>query len=128
GHNAGDQLIKAVGRRLASCMRDGDTIARLGGDEFIMVVPAQDDGETITRVMERILGNMSKPFDLGDREYATTCSIGIALYPQDGADAETLLKHADAAMYRAKELGRDRFQFYALEMNTRINERLMIES
>ena len=127
GHSAGDHLLKVVGKRLASCMRDGDTLARLGGDEFVMVLPDQMDVETVMHVMQRTLASISEPISAGDREFNTACSIGIALYPQDGADAETLLKNADAAMYRAKESGRNTFQFYAKEMNATINERLMME-
>ena len=128
GHSAGDHLLKVVGKRLAACMREGDTIARLGGDEFVMVLPDQVDVETVIHVMQRILASIGEPIGAGDREFNTACSIGVALYPQDGADAETLLKNADAAMYRAKESGRNTFQFYAKEMNAKINERLMIEA
>jgi len=127
GHNAGDHLLKLVSRRLADCLRDGDTIARLGGDEFVMVLPDQIDMDATTQIMQRILASASDPIDSGDREFNTACSIGVALYPQDGQDVETLLKHADAAMYRAKESGRNTFQFYAEEMNAKINERLLIE-
>ncbi len=126
GHNVGDQLLKNISKRLAGCLRDGDTIARLGGDEFVMVLPELTDMDSSTQIMQRILASTSEPVDAGGHEYNTACSIGVALYPQDGEDVETLLKHADAAMYRAKESGRNTFRFYADEMNVKINERLAV--
>ena len=127
GHNAGDHLLKVISKRLAGCLRDGDTIARLGGDEFVMVLPDQEDSEATTQIMQRILASAREPIGSEDGEFNTSCSIGVALYPQDGEDVETLLKHADAAMYRAKESGRSTFRFYAEEMNVKIKERLLVE-
>ncbi|MEO5702838.1 MAG: EAL domain-containing protein [Gammaproteobacteria bacterium] len=127
GHNVGDQLLKMVAARLTESMRKGDTVARHGGDEFVLILNDQESMETITYVMRKILDIVSLLFLVEGREIYITCSIGFSIYPQDGKDAETLLKNADAAMYRAKENGRDNFQFFTAEMNTKVNERLMLE-
>ncbi len=127
GHNAGDYMLKVVGKRLAACLRDGDTVARLGGDEFVMVLHEQSDEDATSSVLQRVVTSVSEVIPYGERELNTSCSVGIAFYPQDGDDAEDLLKHADAAMYRSKELGRNAIQFYAAEMNTKLNERLMMQ-
>jgi diguanylate cyclase (GGDEF)-like protein len=86
GHNAGDHLLKLISKRLAGCLRDGDTIARLGGDEFVMVLPDQADTDAATQIMQRILVSASEPIGAGEDEFHTACSIGVALYPQDGLD------------------------------------------
>ncbi|TMG77681.1 MAG: EAL domain-containing protein [Betaproteobacteria bacterium] len=128
GHKAGDQLLKSVTERLGSCVRDGDTIARQGGDEFVIVLPDQVSDEHASQVIKRILAAIAQPISIGEREFNITCSIGASFYPQDGSDGETILKNADAAMYGAKELGRNTFQFYAKEIDAKINERLMLEN
>ncbi len=128
GHNTGDQLLKAVTERLGSCLRDGDTVARQGGDEFVIVLPDQVSDDHASQVVKRILSSIARPILINDREFNITCSIGASFYPQDGPDGETILKNADAAMYGAKELGRNTFQFYAKEIDARINERLVLES
>ncbi|TMG75998.1 MAG: diguanylate cyclase, partial [Betaproteobacteria bacterium] len=128
GHKAGDQLLKSVTERLGSCVRDGDTIARQGGDEFVIVLPDQVSDEHASQVIKRILAAIAQPISIGEREFNITCSIGASFYPQDGSNGETILKNADAAMYGAKELGRNTFQFYAKEIDARINERLMLEN
>ncbi|MGC2520662.1 MAG: EAL domain-containing protein [Burkholderiales bacterium] len=128
GHNTGDQLLKAVTERLGSCVRDGDTIARQGGDEFVIVLPDQAGDEHASQVIKRILAAIACPILIKGRELNITCSIGASFYPQDGPDGETTLKNADAAMYGAKELGRNTFQFYAKEIDAKINERLALES
>lgn len=128
GHNTGDQLLKAVTERLGSCVRDGDTIARQGGDEFVIVLPDQVSEEHASQVIKRIFAAIAYPILIKDREFNITCSIGASFYPKDGHDGETTLKNADAAMYGAKELGRNTFQFYAKEIDARINERLVLES
>jgi len=128
GHNTGDQLLKAVTERLGSCLRDGDTVARQGGDEFVIVLPDQVSDDHASQVVKRILAAIARPFLINDREFNITCSIGASFFPQDGADGETILKNADAALYGAKELGRNTFQFYAKEIDARINERLVLES
>src|SRR5689334_11309405 len=127
GHSAGDKLLQKMADRLRSAVRDGDTVSRLGGDEFILVLNDQHNEDIIFRAMQRIAGKVNEPITIDGRELIVTCSAGISLYPQDGTDVDTLLKNADAAMYRAKEHGRNNFQFYTSEMNDRVNERLSLE-
>jgi diguanylate cyclase (GGDEF)-like protein len=126
GHTQGDKLLATTAERLHSTVRDGDTVARLGGDEFVLVLnDAKED--VIFRAMQRILDSVGEPMTIGGQELCITCSAGVSVYPQDGADVETLLKNADAAMYRAKERGRNNFQFYTSEMNALVHERLALE-
>jgi diguanylate cyclase (GGDEF)-like protein len=128
GHSAGDKLLQQMADRLRDAVRDGDTVSRLGGDEFILVLNDQQNEDIVFRAMQRIIGEVSKPVVIDGQELTVTCSAGISLYPQDGPDVDTLLKNADAAMYRAKEHGRNNFQFYTAEMNKLVNERLSLES
>jgi len=128
GHNTGDKLLQKVAERLLESVRDGDTVARLGGDEFILILNDQTGQEVIYRAMQRIISRITEPVEIDGQELLVTASAGISLYPQDGPDVETLLKNADAAMYRAKEKGRNNFQFYTAEMNRQVNERLKMES
>ena len=128
GHSTGDKLLKDMGERLRLGLRDGDTVARLGGDEFVLILNDQTRDDVIFRAMQRINARLSEPFVIDGKELYVTCSAGISLYPQDGTDVETLLKNADAAMYRAKEHGRNNFQFYTSEMNSKVNERLALEN
>ncbi|HZT61994.1 MAG TPA: EAL domain-containing protein [Burkholderiales bacterium] len=128
GHNTGDKLLQKVAERLAAAVRDGDTVARLGGDEFILILNDQTGQEVIYRAMQRIISKIAEPIEIDGQEMLVTASAGISLYPQDGPDVETLLKNADAAMYRAKEKGRNNVQFYTAEMNRQVNERLRMET
>jgi len=132
GHTVGDELLRAVAGRLASSVRESDTVARLGGDEFVvLLVTRAGDGSPeadITALVEKLLGRLSEPVALAEREVRPTASIGVSVYPQDGVDADMLLRNADAAMYRAKELGRDRFQFFTADMHERIRRRVELES
>jgi diguanylate cyclase (GGDEF)-like protein len=128
GHKAGDILLKTVTERLGSCVRDVDTIARHGGDEFVLVLPDQSSEEQASQIIQRILTAIAQPIVIDGQELSITCSLGASFYPQDGADGETLLKNADAAMYRAKELGRNTFQFYGKDINSRVSERLGMEN
>jgi diguanylate cyclase (GGDEF)-like protein len=128
GHSAGDRLLRQMADRLREAVRDGDTVSRLGGDEFILVLNDQHTEDIVFRAMQRIIAKVSEPVVLEGQELTVTCSAGISLYPQDGPDVDTLLKNADAAMYRAKDHGRNNFQFYTAEMNKLVNERLSLEA
>jgi diguanylate cyclase (GGDEF)-like protein len=113
GHAMGDQLLKSLGERLRSSLREEDTVARMGGDEFILLLSEITRREDVTTLARKVLESIREPLTLDGHELLATTSIGIAFYPNDGEDAETLLKNADAAMYRAKEQGRNNFQFYS---------------
>lgn len=117
GHGGGDRLLKEVAARIAACTREGDIVARHGGDEFVMVLPDQSSKETIVPVLQRVLDSISETVRIEDCDVRVSCSIGAAFFPQDGGDADTLLRNADAAMYRAKEQGPGKLQFYARETN-----------
>ncbi len=107
GHGVGDKLLRGMADRLRGVLREGDTVARLGGDEFVVILNDQSSEEVIFRAMQRIVAEISLPMMIDGKELYVTCSAGISLYPQDGADVDTLLKNADAAMYRAKDHGRN---------------------
>jgi len=128
GHGVGDKLLRGMADRLRGVLREGDTVARLGGDEFVLILNDQSSEEVIFRAMQRITQELSQPMMIDGKELYVTCSAGISLHPQDGDDVDTLLKNADAAMYRAKDAGRNNFQFFTSEMNERINERLSLEN
>ena len=132
GHAAGDRMLQEVATRLSACVSQDDTVARMGGDEFTLLLPSQGDREIALKraiqVAELILGRLARPFTLEGREFFVTASIGVALSPQDGAELSLLMKNADTAMYHAKEMGKNNFQFYQAEMNARALERLELES
>jgi len=127
GHPAGDELLTQVALRLKETVREEDIVARLGGDEFTVLLDDIQSVEDAGLVAEKILQQLGTPFRLAHSELVATASIGISLFPSDGLDAATLLKNADTAMYRAKEKGRNNFQFFTSEMNTRALERLSLE-
>jgi diguanylate cyclase (GGDEF)-like protein len=128
GHSFGDELLSAAGERLERALRDGDTVARLGGDEFALLLNGIQHPEHAGKVAEKIIEALRLPFVIHDQEFYVTTSIGIGVYPDDGSDAETLLKNSDTAMYRAKEHGRDKYEFYTSTMNARALERLALEN
>jgi diguanylate cyclase (GGDEF)-like protein len=124
GHSAGDQLLKTIATRLSACMREDDTIARTGGDEFVIILSHEHEAHSISDVIERVRSVIAQPISIEGHDVQVGCSIGVSVYPQDGRDTDTLLKNADAAMYRAKDLGRNNLQFYAKEMNARAGDQL----
>lgn len=128
GHVQGDELLIQVARRLTSVVRESDTVGRQGGDEFIIVAPDLENTRDPERLTNRVLETIRKPYRLGDEEAHISSSLGIAIFPSDGDDVETLLKHADVALYRAKELGRDRSQFFSGELQEEFHRRVQIEN
>ena len=128
GHTIGDQLLRSVAERLGASLEAGDTLARLGGDEFVILLPQINRADRAVRVAQRVLEAIKPPFLFDNHELHVTMSIGITLYPYDGEDADTLLKNADTALYRAKEQGRNNYQLYTPAMNARAFERLALEN
>jgi diguanylate cyclase (GGDEF)-like protein/PAS domain S-box-containing protein len=127
GHSFGDRLLADVARRLQAILRASDTISRIGGDEFSVLLPEVTNAEAVAGVARKVLDALARPFRVDSHEIFVTASIGISCYPADGNDAETLLKCADAAMYRAKELGRNQAQLFTASMNERYVRRLALE-
>jgi diguanylate cyclase (GGDEF)-like protein/PAS domain S-box-containing protein len=128
GHHVGDELLKSVAVRLKSCVRECDTVARLGGDEFVLLINGHTGPEYVRQLMEKMLAAVAQPWAASQGEFLVSCSIGVALHPEDGEDAQTLLKHADSAMYRAKDSGRNNFQFFTRELNVLMTEQLELET
>lgn len=128
GHEAGDAVLREVATRLTACMRDTDTVARLGGDEFTAILPQPGGEKAVTTIATRILKSLRRPFIVdGNPEVYIGGSIGIAIFPNDGDDPTVLLKNADAAMYRAKEQGRNTYQFFTPDMNLAVEARVRME-
>jgi diguanylate cyclase (GGDEF)-like protein/PAS domain S-box-containing protein len=128
GHAAGDDLLQEIAVRLTACLRISDTVARLGGDEFVLVLNDHYRSSTIISLLERVLQEIGRPITLSGREFHVGASLGVALFPDDADDAQTLLKHADIAMYAAKNRGRNNFQFFTSELNRIADERLNLEA
>ncbi|MGA7800036.1 MAG: EAL domain-containing protein [Gammaproteobacteria bacterium] len=128
GHETGDRLLEEVAKRLQACVRETDTVAHVGGDEFAIILDEIDHVEQVATVAEKILASLKGSFSLGNSELFVGISIGIVLYPLDESDTDQLIKAADTAMYRAKELGRNRYVFYSTDMTSRITERMNLES
>lgn len=135
GHDAGDRLLQGVAERVAGCLHSNDTLSRWGGDEFTLLMPCISDAEDAAQMAQRILNALKQPFSLETQQNTSSStslhissSIGIALYPQDGEDAKTLLKNADVALYRAKEQGRNNYRFYIPSMSSQSGELLALEN
>ena len=128
GHLAGDQLLLESVKRLTGCMRDSDTISRQGGDEFILLLDDIADVETVDRIAMDVLRVLVEPVEINGHAINTSCSIGVALYPQDGSDFDSLLQKADTAMYNAKDAGRNTYRFFDDGMNRQAREHLMLQN
>ena len=128
GHATGDNLLQSVSRRLLASVRKSDTVSRQGGDEFVILLSETTNPEDAATSAKKILLSLSGPHSIGGRDLFIDGSIGISVYPGDGEDAETLIKNADTAMYHAKECGRNNFQFFEAEMNSKAVERQSLEN
>lgn len=128
GHAIGDQLLQEVAYRLSRCLREGDTVSRWGGDEFTLLLPQINTSEDASKIAQRLIEALRPTFELSGHTLHISSSIGVALYPHDGEDAQTLLKNADAALYRAKDQGRNGYQFYTPAINSKASELLALEN
>jgi diguanylate cyclase (GGDEF)-like protein/PAS domain S-box-containing protein len=128
GYSVGDQLLQSMAQRLKDCTRDEDTVARMGGDEFTVMLPRIKQLSDVNQVAHKVLNGLSQPLQVEGHELVVTASIGISLYPNDGKQAETLIKNADSAMYSAKEQGKNKYQLYNTDMNTNAMEHLTLET
>jgi len=128
GHGAGDEMIKICGERLTALLREDDVVARFGGDEFVLLLENLSSANDAAVLAEKVLACCAEPFVIAGRELHVSASVGVSVYPDNGGDAEALLKNADTAMYRAKERGRNTYRFYAAKMNAQSTEQLMLES
>jgi diguanylate cyclase (GGDEF)-like protein len=128
GHDVGDELLIQMSGRLTHTVRTTDTVVRLGGDEFVILMFDQPNAEeSVAAALRRLMEAVSEPMDLGGHKVQLGCSIGVATYPMDGKDGSTLLKNADTAMYRAKEVGKSNFQFYTADLNAKLKERMALQ-
>lgn len=127
GHSIGDELLKEASQRIVDVLRKGDTAARFGGDEFVIVLTDITKQSTVDLIVERILKSLASPFKLQGNDAFVSASIGITIYPDDGDSAETLLRKADSAMYKAKELGKNNYQYFTQQMDTEANQRRELE-
>jgi diguanylate cyclase (GGDEF)-like protein/PAS domain S-box-containing protein len=128
GHPVGDTLLQAVSQRLKACLREGDTLSRIGGDEFMLLLPLIHSRDNVIFIAEKVLAALKAPFNIEGNEIFIGVSVGIALYPEDGDNRETLIKHADIAMYHAKDHGRNNFKFFTSELNKALSGRLSVEN
>ena len=128
GHGVGDEMIKICGERLTALLREADVVARFGGDEFVLLLENLSSANDAAMLAEKVLACCAEPFFIAGRELNVSASVGVSIYPDNGGDAEALLKNADTAMYRAKERGRNTYRFYAAKMNAQSTEQLMLES
>jgi diguanylate cyclase (GGDEF)-like protein/PAS domain S-box-containing protein len=127
GHPTGDKLLQSVGKRLVDCVRGSDTVSRQGGDEFVVLLSEEEDSEDASITAKRMLRAVAEAHFIDQRDLHVTCSVGVSVYPDDGLNAETLIKNADTAMYQAKENGRQTYQYFKPAMNVRAVERQSIE-
>ncbi|HEY7884131.1 MAG TPA: EAL domain-containing protein [Cellvibrionaceae bacterium] len=128
GHGVGDNVLVEAAQRLSRCIRGGDTLARMGGDEFVIVLPDITDMLEVHRVAERIIKQFEQPFTIIGKDYFVTSSIGIAICPDDGTNPHLMLRNADLAMYKAKDMGRNQYHFFTDDINTQLIERLELEA
>jgi len=128
GHEVGDRLLQQLAERFQRSVRDGDTVARFGGDEFVILLDDVASEDDVAGVAQKVLQALAPPFRVDGQTLYVTASIGVSLFPNDGENASTLLRNADIAMYRAKELGKNTYQFYSADMSSRAFERLTLES
>lgn len=128
GHSAGDEVLRAVGRRLRENLREGDTVSRIGGDEFTLVLPDLRSNDDALKLASKLLDVFRTPLTVGGRELFVTASLGVSMYPDDGTDPETMIRNADAAMYRVKERGGDSFHIYSPALSARAIEQLDLET
>ncbi len=128
GHDAGDSLLIEAARRISSCLRSGDTVARLGGDEFTIILPGLHGAGSLDRIAQELIATLSRPFQLGGTVAYVTASIGITVYPDDASDLEALFKHADQAMYAAKNAGRNGFHYFTPSLQDAAQQRLQLST
>ena len=128
GHAVGDQLLRVIARRLGKCVREEDTVARLGGDEFMVLLPNISGSSDAGRIARKVIDCLVDPISCHGHQLHITTSVGISIYPYDGTDSETLIKHADISMYRAKELGRNKAVYFTAEMNAGSRKQLALET
>ena len=128
GHETGDYVLRDIAKRLNKAVREGDTVSREGGDEFVIILPDLDKPEAAQQVATKILNELAKPIEVSGHELTVTASIGISHYPNDATDVQQLLKHADSAMYQAKDAGRNTARFFTSDLNFLLSKRLEVES
>ena len=128
GHETGDYVLRDIARRLNKAVREGDTVSREGGDEFLIILPDLDKPESAQPIASKILNELAKPIEVSGHELTVTASIGISHYPNDATDVQQLLKHADSAMYQAKDAGRNTARFFTSDLNFLLSKRLEVES
>ena len=128
GHAIGDQVLRSIAKRLTACVRESDTVSRHGGDEFLILLSEVDHADDAGLIAEKIVQSVNEPHHIAGHELQLTVSVGVSLYPEDGQDAQSLIMHADAAMYHAKKSGRNRVGFYRPDMDAPVLERSSLES